>query len=139
MSEERFFEKFYRWAVSDSSSLINKKFNLEKLTSSITKHISFILNTRQGSVLIDKEYGLPESHELIEDFSEDKKEELASQIKIILEKFEPRIKEVSLNYNEIDTTCLAFTIKAKECVTGQGNELNFTTVMASRGKFIVKI
>ncbi|OQY58666.1 MAG: hypothetical protein B6245_10630 [Desulfobacteraceae bacterium 4572_88] len=84
----------------------------EGLISSVTGHLRRILNTRQGTALTDPEYGLPDFSELPGHFASPETEALQETICKVVEKYEPRLKDVaaSFEYNTQDHLAIRFSL-----------------------------
>ncbi|SRR5579884_655892 len=71
--------------------------NTQELADSILRHLRKMLNTRQGHVLIQPEYGMPDVTEFIQNLPE-MVDVVQRGIRNSIEKFEPRLRNVTVNY-----------------------------------------
>ncbi len=71
--------------------------NPEVIAESILRHLRKMLNTRQGHVLTQPEYGMPDLTEFIQNLPE-VVSTVQQAIRTSVEKFEPRLRNVSVQY-----------------------------------------
>ncbi len=90
MNEKRLMERLL--SDPDDSREKSSSINTDILLSSIKKHLVRILNTRQGSVLIDENYGIPDFSKLPGNFDSPETEAMRNYISAMVEKYEPRLK-----------------------------------------------
>ncbi len=103
---------------------------------SILQHLRKILNTRQGSVLIADDYGMPDLTNFPGENLSEAAEELEEIMKTIIQRYEPRLTNVKINFEpEInDYSTLRFKLNA-EIVTREDTRtpVVFETVVTSEG------
>ena len=106
---------------------------------SVMRHLKRILNTRQGSVLIAEDYGMPEFTDLPGAFSTGSTHEVERILKNAIQKYEPRLcrMQVVFDAQEKDLLSLKFKIEAQLALEG-GGSVAFETVVDAGGKIIVK-
>ncbi|MFH1139985.1 MAG: type VI secretion system baseplate subunit TssE [Pseudomonadota bacterium] len=63
---------------------------------SIMHHLQKILNTRQGSALIDEYYGMPDFTDLAATFSSESVRDLIRSIKHVINVYEPRLRGIQI-------------------------------------------
>lgn len=111
MQEKRLLQRIIDWekdphrrAREDPKSIID----------SVREHLQKILNTRQGSVMIGEDYGLPDFAELLRDYP-DSLRDFERSIRMTIQKYEPRLKmvRVKLLPNEEDLLTLRFQVSAR--------------------------
>lgn len=68
----------------------------EDVMNSIRRHLKLLLNTMQGSCLIDPALGLADLHGLSWHFSESAQHAMADQITRIIQQYEPRLERVRI-------------------------------------------
>lgn len=109
--EQRLFERLINIDELPERSL---KSNVEALVRSVMDHLVKILNTRQGTVLSDPEYGSPEVLNLPGNFVSPETLALQKNLKQVIEKFEPRLKDVEISFAGAsdDDLSICFTLKA---------------------------
>ncbi|BDU73727.1 type VI secretion system baseplate subunit TssE [Mesoterricola silvestris] len=73
--------------------------NLALETASILEHLRRLLNTRQGSVPIRPDYGIPDFSHLGGDTFTDTALEMQRSIRLVIEAFEPRLARVQVAFD----------------------------------------
>lgn len=111
MQEERLLKRISSW---ERDPLRRERQDSRLIIDSVREHLQRILNTRQGSVLIGADYGLPDFVELLRDYPESLRE-FERSIRTTIQKYEPRLKavRVKLLTNEDDPLTLRFQIAAR--------------------------
>lgn len=71
--------------------------NTQQLADSILRHLRKMLNIRQGHTLIQPEYGMPDITEFIQSLPQTV-EAVQQAIRNSIEKFEPRLRNVTVTY-----------------------------------------
>jgi len=106
---------------------------------SVMSHLQRILNTRQGSVPIAEDYGMPEFTDLPGAFSTGATHEVERILKNAIQKYEPRLNrlQVAFETQEEDLLSLRFKIEAQLALEG-GGSVAFETVVDAGGKITVK-
>jgi type VI secretion system protein len=106
-----------------------------KVISSVLHHLHMILNTRQGDVPIAEDYGIPDitSFRHTIPFSI---REIENSISRTIEKYEPRLKEVSVKFisQEEDALIVSFQIHARIVLEDQKEPVMFKSQIDSYGK-----
>lgn len=112
----------------------------ETIKTSIRNHLENILNTRQGSVLLDSKYGYPQEVELFEHFVLGNKPELIAALTRTILYYEPRISKLTIKDVQIDpyqqSVLCDMIARVDSSLAG---ELCFTTVITRYGKVIVRL
>lgn len=113
--------------------------NTQKLADSVLHHLQKMLNTRQGHVLIQPEYGMPDVTEFIQGFSEGVNS-VRRAIRTSIEKFEPRLRNVEVTFvpSEEDRLSLRFEITAELVTEKEEASVWFETSVSPNGYFHVK-
>lgn len=75
-----------------------QKGSVEMLLESVLDHLKRILETRQGTVLIATDYGTPEFSNLPGNFVSPETEKIQQTIKNTIEKYEPRLSDVTISF-----------------------------------------
>ncbi len=85
-----------------------------RIIESIVRHVQRILNTRQGNVPIAADYGMPDFLELMQTYP-DSVLDIERAIRQALEKYEPRLSSVRVNFimHDDDVRALRFQITAR--------------------------
>jgi type VI secretion system protein len=103
---------------------------------SILQHLRKILNTRQGSVLIADDYGMPDLTNFPGENLSAAAEELEEIMKVIIQRYEPRLVNVKVGFEpeSNDSSTLRFKLSA-ESISGQDTRtpIIFETVVTSEG------
>lgn len=68
-------------------------------SASIIEHLRRLLNTRQGSVPIHPDYGIPDFSHLGGDTFTDTAQEMQRSLRKVIETFEPRLARVQVTYD----------------------------------------
>ena len=110
------------------------------VSNSIMRHLQKILNTSQGSVPIDDDYGVPDFTDLAANFSSESVRELSRTIKKVITKYEPRLSSINIEaephgQNVIE---LRFKIEGKMAVDENNNiSVSFETIVDPDGRVTV--
>lgn len=113
--------------------------NTQELADSILRHLRKMLNTRQGHVLTQPEYGMPDVTEFIQDLPV-MVEVVQQGIRNSIERFEPRVRNVSVLYvpSEQGAEDIQFEVTA-ELVTERGDaSVLFKTAVLPTGQIKVR-
>lgn len=110
-----------------------------KSVESILRHLRNILNTRQGSVLIADDYGMPDLTNFPGENLSEAAAELEDVMKRIIQKYEPRLTNVKISFEpEVDaSSVLRFKLSAEVISRENRTPVVFETVVTSSG--MVKI
>ena len=108
---------------------------------SILEHLRNVLNTRQGSVQIADNYGMPDLTNFPGENLSVAVFELEKIIKTTVERYEPRLVNIKVSYNPVisDNLTLRFGLTA-EVIAGFGEKrqaIFFETVITSDGVVMV--
>jgi type VI secretion system protein len=136
MREERLTERIRSWKrAPDRRGGRDPK----RMIDSIIQHLERILNTRQGSVLIAEDYGIPDFTNLSSGFSEALRD-LERTIRNTIQKYEPRLKSVRVKFipQEETTLTVSFQIVGQLVMEEEKNPITFQSVMDSDGKFTIR-
>ena len=113
--------------------------DIYRVTESVLNHLRKMLNVRQGSVLTLPDFGMPDLNDLFAQYS-DPVIALRRIIKELIEKYEPRLKQVVVSYvpDEDNPLTLRFDITAYLEVDDQDAPLRFETVVGESGRTLVR-
>jgi len=111
MQEERLLRRIIAWEREPHR---RAREDPKRIIDSVREHLQKILNTRQGSVMIGEDYGLPDFAELLRDYP-DSLRDFERSIRMTIQKYEPRLKmvRVKLLPNEEDLLTLRFQVSAR--------------------------
>ena len=104
----------------------------ERLVKSVHSHLSRLLNSRQGCLKHLPDYGLPDVAEMYQGLPYSMPD-LMQAIKKTIERYEPRLKHVTVNHAPIDDQDCVVHLQIKGQV-GNGDQLKFDTYFLSGGK-----
>ena len=103
---------------------------------SIVSHLTRLLNSRQGTLKHLPDYGLPDIADIYQGlpFSLEK---LIRHIKFVIEKYEPRLKNIEIYPLTIKDLDAILRLEIRGTVSN-GNEMRFATYFLSGGEAKVK-
>ncbi|WP_298437179.1 type VI secretion system baseplate subunit TssE [Geobacter sp.] len=108
------------------------------LVDSILGHLRLILNTRQGSVPIAPDFGVPDFLDFLQTYP-DSVREIEASLRAAVERFEPRLADVEVTFlpQEDDLLALRFQISARLAGSDKPN-VYFETIVDTDGKVSVR-
>ncbi len=110
----------------------------QAMTKSVLQHIQQIMNTRQGSVLIHEDYGVPDFTDIAGSYASDRVQELERDLSKIIMKFEPRLLEASITFEEQQDDVLALRFKIKGKLAMENDvPVVFESVVQSDGRITI--
>ena len=130
---------FERISRPDEYNDYKVEVSAERLSESVLRHLQQMMNVRQGSVPTVPDYGLPDFNDIAMRFP-DAIVELRRAIKQCIERYEPRLAKVKVDYvpEENDPLTLRFEITAQLRVDEKRTPVWFETTLNSAGKVAVK-
>ena len=136
MSERTLFERLADPRI-DRPLSVNE--NTELLAESVLKHLSKMLNSRQGHVLIQPEYGMPDVVEFVQNLPE-MVQEVERGIKNTIERFEPRLRNPVITFvpEEGYQGTLRFEISAQLVTEKEEASVWFETAVSPSGQIQIK-
>lgn len=110
--------------------------NVDVIKRSVLEHLSALLNTRQGSAMIAPDLGMPDFTNMIRSFDDMTYEDLAAEIQLVLEKYEPRLAETHIEVIPRDNHALKmkFKIEGKLRLPSGNMAISFETIVDPEGK-----
>jgi type VI secretion system protein len=113
--------------------------NTELLAESVLKHLQRMLNTRQGHVLVQPEYGMPDVTEFVQTLPE-MVNAVQKAIKNSIQKFEPRLRNPTITFvpSEFYQTELRFEITAELVTQKEEASVFFETEVSPSGEIRIK-
>ena len=128
-----------RLAASTGSSPLTVREDTETLAESVLSHLRNMLNTRQGHVLTQPEYGMPDVTDFIQSMP-DEVERIQEAIRNSIARFEPRLKNIRVTFapHPEERMILRFEILAELAASKEGVSVWFETTMAPSGKIDIK-
>lgn len=135
MNEDRLMERIRSWKADPAR---RGRADTRRQIDSVVAHLKKILNTRQGSVPIAGDYGIPDMTNYMQNYP-DSVVDIKEGIRHAIATYEPRLNHVevsSIPQEEADI-CLRFQITA-QLATDSGRNVKIETIVDSEGKFSVK-
>ena len=136
MREQRLLERIRLW---DKEPDRRSRADTGRVIDSVLLHLQRILNTKEGSVPIAEDFGLPDFTDLIDNYPESIRDLERSIRKMVL-KYEPRLRAVQVKFipQEEATLSLDFQITAELETEDEKVPVVFESQMESSGKMKVK-
>jgi len=136
MREERLLKRIGLFKKQEPRKI---KEDSKKVIESIIEHLQKILNTKQGSVPIAEDYGVPDFTNLVRSFPESMRE-MERAIRQTISKYEPRLQGIRIHFieSEEDILTLKFEIIAKLVTTSERVPVFFETIIDADGRVRIK-
>ena len=136
MKDERLLERIRNQEEDPGRRSTQDK---RRLVASVLKHLQRILNTRQGSVVIAEDFGLPDITNFPSAYSADTLRDLEQAIRQVIMKYEPRLTGLRVGFapSEENDFLLRFQIPAKVTVDEEESPVIFETVVDPDGRIRV--
>ncbi len=94
MREQRLLERIQLWEKEPDR---RSREDSGRTIDSVMAHLQRILNTRQGSVQIAEDFGLPDFTDLIDNYPESIRD-LERSIRKMIQRFEPRLSAIQVKF-----------------------------------------
>jgi len=135
MYEQRLLERIR--TLEETTSYVSGS-DISQAISSISAHLQRMLNTRKGSVMIDKDYGIPDFTNSPFDSLNEMGRTIAEEIKEFIQKYEPRLGNVKVSFVEDEENTLSLKFKLEGELVFKGRlPVTFETWMDQNGKIVV--
>lgn len=110
-----------------------------RMSESIARHLTRMLNVRQGSCTTLPDYGMPDFNDLISQFP-DGLNQIRRAIRDSVERYEPRLRRVSVKHvlDEADPLDLRFRITASMILDDREEPVTFETLIGDSGQVQVR-
>jgi len=134
MREERLLERLRQ---AENAPWPRAAESPQRAIDSVVQHLQRLLNTRQGSVLIASDYGMPDfTHAM--STGEEAMHEIETAIRLVIEKYEPRLTAIRVQGEAMDDRhqALRFTVQAR--LRSSARAVLLETSVAPGGKIEVK-
>jgi type VI secretion system protein len=133
MNEQRLLERIANLGDGRARS---HQTHVEVLVESIRAHLQRILNTRQGSVPIDPNFGVPDFTNLVGSSITGTTQEIAASITRMVARYEPRLKavQVSLAESGSEVLSLSFTLEGRIEVSDKTIPVRLATRVSASGR-----
>ncbi len=92
-----------------------------EVLQSVVSHVSKLLNTRQGSTLINEDFGIPDFTSVGISFNRDDIPDMERRIVAFISQYEPRLNDIEVSFlsNDVEAPLqLAFSLNAQLAVAG---------------------
>jgi len=136
MREERLLERIHNLELHPERREGNDP---TRQVHSVLRHLQRILNTRQGSVPIADDFGMPDFTDLPGSFSTGATHDMERILKQVINTYEPRLRKVRILFDtrQDDLLALRFKVEA-ELNRPDGQPVAFETVVDAGGKITVR-
>jgi type VI secretion system protein len=133
MHERRLLERIRDFAGDQDR---RNEIDTTVLLTSVMAHLRRLLNTKQGSVPIDDDYGLAELTELPGSFAPDNLVEIEEKITGVIAKYEPRLTDIRVAFakRQDDSLALRFEISGRVNADDINVPVIFESVVEPSGK-----
>jgi type VI secretion system protein len=111
-----------------------------RVISSVINHLQRLLNTRQGSVPIADDYGMPDFTSYLGENLNDQSQKISEMIRNMILKYEPRLNNVHVVFTPDKDEVLSLRFKLQAEIVNIRDEkvaLELETVISSDGKIRV--
>jgi type VI secretion system protein len=113
--------------------------NKQRLMDSVMRHLQRMLNTRQGHVPIQPEYGMPDITDCVEGAPE-ALDRIRRAIKNSIEMFEPRLRRVKITHLPVgDDLNLHFGITGQLLAEKEPVPVHFSTTVSPSGNATISV
>ena len=133
MREQRLLE---RSADLEAGNVHTSETRAQVLVASVRDHLQRLLNTRQGSVPIDPELGVPDFTNLAGSFSQGSTREIIDSLTRMIQRYEPRLKSprVVLEESGQEVLSLSFSLDGIIEIDDREVPIRLATRISSSGK-----
>ncbi len=137
MREERLLERIAHWEDGYDRTGVS---DTELLVTSVIEHLRRILNTRQGSALIDEHYGVPEFTNLVGTFEAGEVTDVAADMEEVIARYEPRLSSVTVTFapKENDNLTMRFSVAGQVEADDRTVPLTIETAITAEGRITLK-
>jgi type VI secretion system protein len=132
MAEERLLERIARWEMKRKEVQLT---SIEREINSIIAHLQRMLNTRQGSVPIALDYGIPDFTNFPGETLAETGQKLEKVMKQSILKYEPRLYNLKITFDNHPDDILSLRFKLDATLTRDKRvPVVLETVLSSSGK-----
>lgn len=137
MVEQRLLERISSLETGNTHGHATKA---QILVLSIQNHLQRILNTRQGSVPIDPEFGVPDFTNLAGSFTQGFTVDIIKDMTRMVKRYEPRLKNPQINIEESDSEVLSlsFSLQGTIAVDNREIPIRMATRVSASGRVTLK-
>lgn len=139
MPKERLLKRIRNWEKSDGALIA--ELDLSAYIQSLMDDLSKIYNTRQGTVMLDAKFGIPDFTSLMSTMAPPEIENLTRSFILVTNEYEPRLKNLNVTYTpkEEDRGLIRFSIKTKVNFRGFLTPLKFDVLLQGDGSVVLQI
>lgn len=135
MRDKRLFERIRNWAAQPDR---RDRSRVSDQIASVVDHLKKLLNSRQGTTLMDESYGMPDFTDLRAAFP-DSVRDIERSIALTIERFEPRLTDVNVDFMEQDEQMtLYFQIRASLNAEDEPMPIHLQSTLDAGGKMAVR-
>lgn len=129
-----------RLGSNQKRTLYSTQVDESALLQSVLANVQNMLNVRLGSVLAPVEYGMPDFNDIIHHFP-DSAMRIRNAIREFLDAYEPRLRNVSVQYVEHndDSLTLCYLITANLVYRDKLSKVRFDTILTGVGQATVRV
>ncbi|MGE8186830.1 type VI secretion system baseplate subunit TssE [Pseudomonas sp. NPDC086278] len=133
MKEKRLLERIVSLQGEVGRSRLTQS---EALIQSIREHLQRILNTRQGSVPIDADFGVPDFTNLAGSFATGETTQIIDSMTRMIARYEPRLKSPRIQVAEgaQEVLSLSFTLDGLVSIDDRDIPIHLATRVSSDGR-----
>jgi type VI secretion system protein len=136
MRERRLLERISSW---EQGAVRTNEISTEVLVRSIMAHLSRILNTRQGSVQLDAQFGVPDFTNIAGGQDSGSTSDIEEEIQRMVSRYEPRVlnPKVRLISDRSDVMSIRFSLEGTLAVNNREIPLRLSTTVNADGRVTV--
>jgi type VI secretion system protein len=136
MRERRLMERISAW---EQGASVTNQTETEALVRSVMEHLSRILNTRQGSVQLDSQFGVPDFTNMAFGLEGGSMREMEEEIQRMVSRYEPRVRapKVRMQRESSDVLSIRFTLEGTIEANDRDIPLRLSTTVNSDGRVTV--
>ena len=133
--QERLLERIGRLEQPDTASVPTPS---TRQVNSIISHLARLLNTRQGSVTIAPDFGVPDMTNIPGDNIQEARQRIEKVIQEVVQKYEPRLKNVKMVMQHEDSENFSLKFRLEANLAEQEEvPVIFETVVSTEGKISI--
>jgi len=126
-----------------SASLSNERQlqpDVQVTVEAVSRHLQDLFNTRRGSALTRRDYGLPDFNDLVFGTKKSVETELGNVIRETIQAFEPRLTAVRVRHipDDDDPLSLRYEISGRLLLGADRAPVAFETIMTESGRIRVR-
>lgn len=137
MSEQRLLERIRLMEQDPDSREVTEPV---QVVGSILEYLRMILNTRQGSVEIAPDFGVPDFTDMFGASGMESVRDIEAAMTKVITKYEPRMQNVKIEFSPQEDAPLAlqFKLQAKLMLENRDMPVVFETTLDPDGRITVK-